>query len=229
MSNKAIGRLLIVTGTLLLAAAVSLVVFNKLEDSSARKAAGKSLVTIKEYISENDGSSGSGNDSQDTVTDDSSADTAEPEGSSGPGAEDTDGDQALEIDGEFYIGLLTIPKLDLELPVTRDYSEANMSVAPSRWKGTLAGRDMMICGHNYAGFFLDLDQLAAGDQIIFTNLRGKQFFFTVGWTEIVSGWDTSAMLSGSDDWDLTVFTCTWSGWSRVTVRAVRDKEQIRRS
>ena len=223
MSNKAIGRLLIVTGTLLLAAAVSLVVFNKLEDSSAKKAAEKSLVTLKEYISSNDQPGMTGENSQSAVDEDGSDGKAPAGEPSDSEPEDTDGDRALEIDGEFYIGMLTIPKLGLELPVTRDYSEANMGIAPSRWKGTLAGRDLMICGHNYSGFFLDLDKLGAGDQIIFTNLRGRQFFFTVGWTEIVSGWDTSAMLSGSDSWDLTVFTCTWSGWSRVTVRAVRDK------
>lgn len=226
MNNKAIGRLLIVTGALLLAAAMSLVVFNKLQDSSAKAAAEKSLETIKQYITVNeDKDKGIGR--QDAVTEEGSGGETAPGGitSADPALEeqeDTDGPQALEIDGEFYIGMLTIPKLGLELPVTRDYSEQNMAVAPSRWKGTLSGRDMIICGHNYSGFFLDLDRLGAGDQLIFTNLRGRQFFFTVAWTEIISGWDSTAMLSGSDSWDLTVFTCTWSGWSRVTVRAARE-------
>ena len=221
MNNKAIGRLLIVTGALLLAAAVSLVVFNKLEDSSAKKSADKSLAVLKEYISTQSEPSPVEDGSRSQTGDESAAEKQETASAEEP--EDTDGDQALEIDGEFYIGMLTIPKLGLELPVARNYSEANMDIAPSRWKGSLAGHDMMICGHNYSGFFLDLDKLEAGDQLVFTNLRGRQFFFTVSWTEMVSGWDTVTMLSGTESWDLTVFTCTWSGWSRVTVRAVRDE------
>ena len=220
MNNKAVGRLLIVTGALLLAAAVSLVVFNKLQDRSAKNAAEKSLGTIKQYIAAEDHPADAPESSA-SSEDDSSAEETPPEDNK-EAAEDTDGAQALEIDGEFYIGMLTIPKLGLELPVARDFSEYNMSIAPSRWKGSLAGRDMIICGHNYSGFFLDLDDLTAGDQIVFTNLRGRQFLFSVSYTELISGWDTNAMLAGSDSWDLTVFTCTWSGWSRVTVRAVKE-------
>jgi sortase A len=47
-----------------------------------------------------------------------------------------------------------------------------------------------------------------------------QYFYRVDYTENVDGYDVDHMLSGgSSDWDMTLFTCTLSGQSRVTVRA----------
>ena len=38
---------------------------------------------------------------------------------------------------------------------------------------------------------------------------------------LLSGWDSPSLIKGGgSDWDLTLFTCTWSGYSRVTVRLV---------
>ena len=59
------------------------------------------------------------------------------------------------------------------------------------------------------------------DLIIFTDIYGREFTFEAIQTDLINGTDIDSMLSNSDDWDLTLFTCTWSGWSRVAVRAVR--------
>ena len=218
MTNKQIGRLLIITGALLLAAAVSLVVYNRVRSSQASEAAGRTLTKLREVIG------------AESSADDSSKPDIQPSGDTSSAADSSSlpdeppAEEALEIDGEFYIGIISIPKLGLELPVARDYSEYNMSIAPSRWKGSLAGRDMIICGHNYAGFFRELDSLKAGDEIAFTDLRGRKQLYSVSYQELIDGWDSEGMAAGSDSWDLTVFTCTWSGRSRVTIRAVLQND-----
>ncbi|MBR6102286.1 MAG: sortase [Ruminococcus sp.] len=211
MTNKALGRLMMILGALLLAAAVSLVAFNLLEDRIAGEKAERVLVKLKEKLPE--GGSDKPSDSSGQAGE--SAPVKEGEAPREP--------EALEIDGEFYMGIISIPRLGIELPVTRDYSEENMKLAPSRWKGTLEMGDLIICGHNYESFFKGLDSLTSGDELIFTDLKGTEHRFSVSYTELVDGYDTEDMMSGSENWDLTLFTCTWSGRSRITVRAVRNE------
>ena len=62
------------------------------------------------------------------------------------------------------------------------------------------------------------EKLGVGDEVIFTSLNGRQHRYKVAWQELIGGYDTNTMLSCSEDWDLTLFTCTWSGYSRVTLR-----------
>ncbi|MBR6044440.1 MAG: sortase [Ruminococcus sp.] len=210
MRNKVRGRLLIAAGALLLTAAVSLVLFNRIQDSKAGEHAEKQLVLVKEHIAAQPADSKQPDESlpQDP-------ETPEPESESEP--------EALELDGEYYIGIVAIPKLGIELPVMRDWSEEKMAEAPCCYSGTAAGRDMVICAHNYSTFFAELDTLESGDEVIYTELSGRQRRYTVGWTELINGWDTAKMTSGSDSWDLTLFTCTWAGYSRVTVRCTEIK------
>ena len=47
-------------------------------------------------------------------------------------------------------------------------------------------------------------------------MNGRSFYYEVTGTEIIDTFDVDAMDAG--DWDLTVFTCTIGGKSRVTVR-----------
>lgn len=55
----------------------------------------------------------------------------------------------------------------------------------------------------------------------FTDVYGREFNYTVTNSELLSGWDSPSLIKGGgSDWDLTLFTCTWSGYSRVTVRLV---------
>ena len=59
--------------------------------------------------------------------------------------------------------------------------------------------------------------------ILLTDRTGKIHHYEVVQTEIIPGQDVEAMEFGSaENWDLTLFTCTLSGQSRVTVRAVEQ-------
>ena len=55
--------------------------------------------------------------------------------------------------------------------------------------------------------------------MIFTDAAGNIFSYSVKETEVLAPTDIEGMVSG--DWDLTMFTCTIGGKSRVTVRCER--------
>ena len=130
----------------------------------------------------------------------------------------------VDIDGRIYMGLLTMPTLGQEFPVIKGWSYDDMNIAPCQYSGTRAGRDLIICSHNYAGFFDSLEELRSGDEVIFTDLNGRKFTYEISYTELISGWDGNKMFAGAkNDWDMTLFTCTWSGYSRVTCRCVLKK------
>ena len=122
---------------------------------------------------------------------------------------------SIYLEGYNYVGVLEIPVLDLTLPILEDWSESLLRVAPCLYKGNLYD-GMIIAGHNYRSHFAPLTKLQVGDQLKFTDVDGNVWSYTVATTEVIAGHDVEAMESG--DWDLTLFTCTYGGRERFTVR-----------
>ena len=121
----------------------------------------------------------------------------------------------LPADGRDYIGLLEIPVLGLSLPILDQCTEGLLRVAPCRYQGNLYD-GMIIAGHNYRSHFKNLSQLVPGDEVRFTDVEGNVWEYTVASTEVINGYDVEAMESGG--WDLSLFTCTYGGQQRFTVR-----------
>ena len=120
-----------------------------------------------------------------------------------------------EIDGERYIGYLSIPALELELPVMSQWSYSRLKIAPCRYTGSVNGEDLVLMAHNYARHFGGLAQLAEGDSVIFTDMDGITTVYEVVARDILMPTAVEEMTAG--DYDLTLFTCTYGGKSRVTV------------
>ena len=122
----------------------------------------------------------------------------------------------LEVDGHRYIGTVSIPTLDVALPVQEDWSLTLLKTSPCRYTGSPYQGDLIICAHNYATHFGRLQDLLTGDEVIFTDAWGNEFRYTVVELETLAGTAVDEMESGA--WDLTLFTCTLGGQKRVTVR-----------
>lgn len=122
----------------------------------------------------------------------------------------------LEVDGRRYIGTLMIPAIDLELPVQDSWSLSLLKAAPCRYKGSVYRGDMIVCAHNYVSHFGRLGNLLPGDEVIFIDMEGTVFRYTVAEKETLAGTAVEQMESGV--WDLTLFTCTFGGRTRTTVR-----------
>ena len=124
------------------------------------------------------------------------------------------------VDGRDYIGVLTIPALELELPVLSQWDYPALKVAPCRYSGSLYQDNLIICAHNYASHFGKLKNLHVGDTAIFTDMDENVVRFQLAAQETIQPEDLEAMEAGH--WDMTLFTCTVGGQSRVTARFVRE-------
>lgn len=91
-----------------------------------------------------------------------------------------------------------------------------MKVSPCRYEGSVYLNNMVICGHNYNTHFGTLKDLEKGDLLTFTDMDGNVFWYQVMVIEILQPTAVEEMVSG--DWDLTLFTCTTGGATRVTIR-----------
>lgn len=123
------------------------------------------------------------------------------------------------LNGLDYIGILCVPALELELPVISEWSYPHLKSAPCRYSGSAYKDNLVIAAHNYASHFGNLKKLQAGDTVIFSDMDGNVFSYEIVQQETLQPSDIEAMENGG--WDLTMFTCTTGGTSRVTVRCER--------
>ena len=199
-------KYLILGGLLLIAAALSLTAYNLWENQRATAAAQQALTAMKEQSEPKGTKSTEG------------LEAAIPEYVRNPNMEMP----VVEIDGIEYIGTLEIPALELELPVISTWSDALLDCAPCRYVGSAYLDNLIIAGHNYRGHFGALHRLLAGEKIQFTDAAGNQLSYVAPRVEELPGSALEEMEAG--DWDLTLFTCTLSRTSRITVRCDRLEE-----
>lgn len=189
-------------GAALILGALSLFLYNETEASAADEAAADRLVQIVEKIEAR----------RDT------AETQPPEVPNVPLELLEPEDLVMtevEVDGYGYIGYLSFPSLDLELPIMAQWDYTRLKIAPCRYTGTVRGEDLVLMGHNYTRHFGRLSRLAVGDSVIFTEMDGTVTAYEVVARDVLEPTAVEEMTAG--DFDLTLFTCTYGGQSRVTV------------
>lgn len=121
-----------------------------------------------------------------------------------------------EIDGIRYVGYLSIPVLELELPVVSEWSYENLKISPCRYSGSSKSDNLVIAAHNYRCHFGSIKSLKPGDEVVFTDMDGLATRYEVTATEVLNPTAVEDMTSG--EYDLTLFTCTYGGENRITVR-----------
>ena len=121
----------------------------------------------------------------------------------------------ITIDEQAYVGYLSLPSLDLDLPILADWSYSNLKIAPCRFHGTVDGKNLVLMAHNYDRHFGRISDLTLGDTVLFTDINGQVTAYTVVGQDILDPYAVDEMIAG--DFDLTLFTCTYGGRSRVTV------------
>lgn len=196
------GNILITIGLLLVAAALFLTIFNLWDSARAEKAAKLAARQLKES----------------SLKENLSAKPGEliiPDYMLNPDMDMP----AVEVDGYRYIGTISIPSLELELPVMEEWSDTKLRKAPCRYSGSAYLDNMVIAAHNYRNHFGRLKNIAMGEEVIFTDNDGNLFRYEAAEMETLGKYDVEEMTSG--DWDLTLFTCTYGGKSRVTLRCLR--------
>ena len=124
-----------------------------------------------------------------------------------------------KINGYPYIGFVGIPALEKELPVMAEWSYSRLQIAPCRFTGNLYEDNLVIMAHNYESHFASLQDLRIGDIVTFTVMDGETTEYEVVALDVLEPTDVEEMIEGF--YDLTLFTCTYGGKSRVTVRCNR--------
>lgn len=217
------GNVFIISGLLLIAAALLLTAYNFWDDTRAGKESDALLSQLLPLI-------------EDDPVPEEGRIVAEAPGPSDPSEEKITFESVLsdeieypdyvldptrdmpvaEIDGNAYVGVISIPAIDREMPVFDEWNYSNLKSGPCRYIGTAYLDNMVICAHNYGYHFGPLKELSYGDAVTFTDMDGNVFEYRVVEIETVDPYDVEKMITG--DWDLTLFTCTLGGAARVTVR-----------
>lgn len=194
--RRKVGTILMILGTFSILAALSLLIYDQQQATAAARASAELMPKLIAQIEENK----SGTFFTDAPTPDTAMDT-------------------VTIDEQEYIGYLMIPALGLELPVMADWSYPNLKTAPCRFTGTLNGNDLVLMAHNYARHFGSLQTLSPDETIYFRDVHDVTTQYNVVAVDILAPTAVEEMTAG--DFDLTLFTCTYGGQSRVTVRCNR--------
>ena len=118
-----------------------------------------------------------------------------------------------------YIGYIVIPSLDLNLPVSKNFSYSSLKKTPALYYGSVKNNNLVICGHSYKSHFGYLYKLKKGDEIIFIDVNNNKYTYKVELVEELESTDIKEMIES--DFDLTLYTCTRDGLRRVTVRCNR--------
>lgn len=202
MANK--GRFFLLSGILLLCAALGLSIYNLRRSATVGSQSAETVQTLRQQIP----TAPEVPDAEEPLLPVQTEATQLPEREM----------PTVEVDGRSYIGLLQIPGLGLELPVLSQWSSAAVQIAPCRYAGSAYQDNMVICAHNYASQFGPLRRLRIGDFLTFTDVDGTVFSYQVVELETLLPEQTEQMCTG--DWDLTLFTCTLGGASRLTVRCI---------
>lgn len=206
--RKLFGTLCVLLGILCLLGAVFFVLHNRREDKNAENISKSLLKEVKLAI-------------KCDFTDDSSVNEEQTvedivEIPHSPTVETIPEMAVIEVDGFGCIGILSIPVLELELPVLADWSYEKLKNAPCHYYGSYYEKDFVIAAHNYYSHFAGLSKLQKGDLVIFTDVNGTVHYYEVTLLETLPKNATREMIVSG--FDLSLYTCTLGGDNRVTVR-----------
>lgn len=121
-----------------------------------------------------------------------------------------------EIDGYGYIGYLSISALDLDLPVMSEWDYGRLKISPCRYYGSTKTDNLVIAAHNYRFHFGYLGSLKPGDSVVFTDMDSDIRHYKVTSVELLMPTDVDKVKDSGDD--LILYTCTYGGAKRITVR-----------
>ena len=188
--KRKIGITLVTLGLILILFAVALFLYNNFENKKAQEQSNRVMDAII-----------------DTVDNNQTNDELDPF--------DTEM-KVVDIEGNDYIGYLDIPELNVTLPVMSECDYSRLRVAPCRYYGSIKTDNLVICAHNYKSHFGYIGELSLDSMVMFTDMEGTKNMYTVTSVEILHPTDTELVKDTGDD--LILYTCTYSGRTRIVVR-----------
>ena len=201
--RKGFGICCIILGVCCLISSLGLIAYNRWEEEKAQDASKNILQDVQEDIQDNTREESTSEESNQDKPEEISVDIPKEM-------------LTTQVDGYDCIGVLSIPVLELELPVLTDWSYAKLKIAPCHYFGSYYEKDFVIAAHNYQSHFGRLSELQPKDLILFTDISGTVYCYEVVLLETLPANATEEMITSG--FDLSLYTCTPGGGSRVTVR-----------
>ena len=189
--KKKIAVTLMTIGTLFIAFAMALLVYNNHENKKAQETAELLIESIRLNIAENE--------LKEEVTD--------------PFDEEM---TIKEIDGYGYIGYISVPSLNIDLPVMSEWDYGRLKISPCRYYGSTKTDNLVIAAHNYIVHFKYLGRLKPGDMVTFTDMDAVVHKYKVDMVELLMPTDVDKVKDSGND--LILYTCTYGGAKRIVVR-----------
>ena len=186
------GLVCVALGVVLLLAAGGLYGYNRYEDAHAGAEAQTVVADLQQKVSE----------TADTGAE-ADSDPLDPEL------------PVVEIDGNEYVGEISIPAIGIDLPVMSEWSYPRLKIAPCRQFGSSRTDDLVIAAHNYESHFGKLSSLSEGDSVIFTDMDGIENQYVVSKIEVLDPHSVEEVEHSG--YALVLYTCTYGGKTRVTV------------
>ena len=202
--RKSPGILCIVIGCVLLLAALGLYGYNRYEDAQAGAEAQVVVQDLEQKLEQ------TVSKAESTETPSDSEEMLSPEL------------PVVMLDGYDYIGVISIPAIDIKLPVMSNWSYPKLKISPCREFGSSRTDDLVIAAHNYESHFGKLGSVSVGDNVIFTDMDGVENHYIVQKTDILQPTDVDAVEHSG--YDLVLYTCTYGGKTRITVFCDRITE-----
>lgn len=124
----------------------------------------------------------------------------------------------------FVIGIIEIPKIDIEYPILSDTTDEFLKIAPCRFYGPYPNKEgnMCIAGHNYDDnrFFSNLNKLDIGDTINIYDSNSNSISYEVYEKHEISERDTACTSQGTNGKkEITLVTCNNANKNRLIVKA----------
>ena len=201
--RKGFGICCIILGVCCLISSLGLIAYNRWEEENAQDTSKNILQDIQENILDNT--------REESTLEDNDRDESQEISVDIPKEMLT-----TQVDGYDCIGVLSIPVLELELPVLTDWSYAKLKIAPCHYFGSYYEEDFVIAAHNYQSHFGRLSALQPKDLVLFTDISGTVYCYEVVLLETLPANATEEMITSG--FDLSLYTCTPGGSNRVTVR-----------
>lgn len=205
---KKAGIVLVMMGAVLILSALLLFLYNRYEDDRAGREARDILEDVQSVIAQR----------EEAAPEVTIPNKPDPEAAQPPEM------TVVMIDGYEYIGYLTIPALELELPVMAGWDYDRLQLAPCRQFGSAVTDDLVIAAHNYKKHFAYLYQLADGDSVVFTDMNGSETPYTVTKVETIDPKAVEAVQNSGHD--LVLYTCTYGGATRVAAFCDREMDEV---
>lgn len=213
MLKRRIGSAFVFLGVVLMLSALLLFLYNRRESDQAGMASDRALTVMQAQLESNRQSTDPEETESETLPESETEDATEPWTTL----------KVVTVDGYDYVGYLTIPSLELELPIMSNWSMEQLKIAPCIQTGSPLTDDVVIAGHNFRTHFAALHHIKTGAALTFADMEGHRIDYTVTKVETVAPNSVDRVLNS--DHDMVLYTCTNAGQARIAVFCDRTEAE----